>query len=412
MSVYANNVTPFDGGTGLNLESFEEALKEHYKGGVIENLVYKNRPLLAMLPKYTKFGGRVMPVPIMNSNPQNRSATFSDAQKTGSVASGLQYQPSSIKSFLLQRERDYSIARIDGETLEASKGDANAFMQAATAEIDGAMSAIGRSLAGAAYRDGSGVIGTSGTVAGTSCPLSNPEDVVQFEVGMVIHDEGTPANLALIESVNRSTGTLTFAATPTPAVSSATNLVILGDEGKKVKGISAWVTDDATALAADFFGIVRSVDPSRLGGLVHDASAQPIEEGLIDASSLVGREGGRPDMCFLPFNKFSELEKALGSKVTYVDAKSPAGMGFKSLELNAPYGTMKVIPDADCPADTAWLLQMDTWSLNSLGECPRILSHDGNKSLRITDADAIEVRIGYYANIACKAPGWNCKVEL
>ncbi len=182
-TVYGNAVSPFalDPAMGLNLDSFEMALKEHYKSSTIENLVYKNRPLLAMMPKYQKFGGRVLPVPVMNANPQNRSATFTDAQKSGTTSSGLQYQPSSIKSFLLQRERDYSIARIDGETLEASRGDANAFMQAATAEIDGAMSAIGRSLAGASYRDGTGVIGTSGTIDLLESPLSNTEDVVQFE---------------------------------------------------------------------------------------------------------------------------------------------------------------------------------------------------------------------------------------
>jgi len=404
-NVYANDVTMFDGGAGLNLDSFEMALKEHYKGGVIEDLVYKNRPLLAMMPKYTKFGGRVMPVPVMNANPQNRSATFGDAQKTSN------YIASSIKSFLLQRQRDYSIAKIDGETLEASKGDANAFMQAATAEIDGAMSAIGRSLAGACYRDGSGVIGTAGIVAGSSIPLTDAAAVTQFEVGMLLNDEATGLNSATITAVDRSTGELTVVQ-GAPAIATGDDLLVQGDKDKKVAGLSAWVTDDNTALTTDFFGIIRSVDPTRLAGLTHAGSAQPIEEALIDAASLVGREGGRPDHCFLPFNKFSELVKALGSKVSYVDAKSPASIGFRALELHAPYGTMKVIPDADCQADTAWLLQMNTWSLNSLGEAPRILTHDGNRALRLASADAIEVRIGYYANIACKAPGWNCKVSL
>tara|TARA_R100000808_G_C2155477_1_gene168154 strand:+ start:16626 stop:17843 length:1218 start_codon:yes stop_codon:yes gene_type:complete len=400
-----DQITAFAGGEGLDLSSFEEALKEHYKGGVVEDLVYKNRPLMAMMPKYSKFGGRVLPVPVMNANPQNRSANFSDAQKTGGA-----YQAGSIKSFLLQRVRDYSIARIDGETLEASKGDANAFMQAATAEIDGAMSAIGRSLAGACYRDGSGVIGNAASVAAgppIEITLTNPENVTQFEVGMILQDP-TAAREGTVQAVDRSNGKLEMAAGST--LIATDDLVVKGDQSAKVSGLSSWITD--TSLGTSFFGVDRSVDPSRLAGLKHDGSAQPIEEALIDGASLVGREGGRPDHCFMGFEKFSELVKALGSKVTYVDAKSPAGLGFKALELHAPYGTMKVIPDADCQPDTAWLLQMDTWSLNSLGECPRILTHDGNKSLRISDADAIEVRIGYYANIACKAPGWNCKVTL
>ena len=52
-NVYTS-ITAFADGAGLNLSSFEEALKEHYKGGVVEDLVYKNRPLMAMMPKYSK----------------------------------------------------------------------------------------------------------------------------------------------------------------------------------------------------------------------------------------------------------------------------------------------------------------------------------------------------------------------
>jgi hypothetical protein len=40
-----------------------------------------------------------------------------------------------LKDFVLTRNHDYSIASIDGETLEASKGNANAFLEAAVVEI-------------------------------------------------------------------------------------------------------------------------------------------------------------------------------------------------------------------------------------------------------------------------------------
>ena len=55
---------------------------------------------------------------------------------------------------------------------------------------------------------------------------------------------------------------------------------------------------------------------------------------------------------------------------------------------------------------------MDTWSLNTLGEAPMFLDLDNNRMLRESAADAYEVRMGYYGNVACNAPGYNCRVAL
>jgi len=42
----------------LDLTSFSAALKQHYTSDKIENLVYQDNPLLAMLPKMEAFGGK------------------------------------------------------------------------------------------------------------------------------------------------------------------------------------------------------------------------------------------------------------------------------------------------------------------------------------------------------------------
>jgi hypothetical protein len=58
------------------------------------------------------------------------------------------------------------------------------------------------------------------------------------------------------------------------------------------------------------------------------------------------------------------------------------------------------------------MLQLDVWKLYSLGKAPRILDADGLKMLRESSADAVEVRAGYYAQLGCRAPGWNANVKL
>ena len=116
----------------LDLTSFAAALKQHYTNDRVENLVYKDNPLLAMMKKYESFGGKNLPIPIIYGNPQGRSASFANAQANKTS--------SQLKDFVLTRSRDYSLASIDNETLEASKGNANAFLEAATVEINTSVS--------------------------------------------------------------------------------------------------------------------------------------------------------------------------------------------------------------------------------------------------------------------------------
>jgi hypothetical protein len=154
---------------------------------------------------------------------------------------------------------------------------------------------------------------------------------------------------------------------------------------------------------------------TRLGGVRFDGSSESIEEALIDGSSLVAREGGMPDMCFMSFASYSALEKSLGAKVQYVDVKhEEADIAFAGIRIHAPYGPITVVPDRNCPPQTAYLLQMDVWKLRSLGRAPHILTYglEGLEGLRVGSADALEIRIGYYANLICSAPGWNCVIQL
>jgi hypothetical protein len=136
---------------------------------------------------------------------------------------------------------------------------------------------------------------------------------------------------------------------------------------------------------------------------------------VIDAAALVAREGGMPDMCFINFTSYAALEKSLGAKVQYVDVKhEEADIAFAGIRIHAPYGPITVIPDRNCASQTAYLLQMDTWKLRSLGKMPHVLTYglEGLEGLRVGNADALEIRIGYYGNLICVAPGWNCVVQL
>jgi len=406
----------------LDLTSFDAALKQHYTSDMVEMMVYKDNPFLALVAKYEDFGGRNLPIPLIYGNPQGRSATFSQAQSRGAVTS------SQLQDFVLTRVKDYSIATIDNETLEASKGNANAFMEAATTEIDGAINSLTRSLAISLFRDSSGAIGqlnaepaeTSGTFV---MVLKSTEDVTNFEIGQVLvayaaksggsakTSDGSDADW-VIAGVNRSSGELTLTGTYNSSGTLAANdyLFVDGDRGLKLSGLEGWIPASAPSATA-FFGVDRSVD-TRLGGLRLDGSSLPIEEALIDGASLCAREGGKIDHFFMSYDKYAELEKALGSKVQYIDLNVNAQVGFRGIVINGPRGPIKCIPDQNCPSGSVFGLQLNMWKLYSLGKAVRVIDSDGLQMLRQASADGVEVRYGFYGNLGCRAPGYNINISV
>lgn len=399
----------------LDLTTFAAALKQHYTSDRVENMVYADNPLLALMPKYEQFGGDNLKLPVKHGIPQGRSANFATAQQNKTNTQ--------LKAFLLTRDKDYSLASIDNETIEASKGNANAFIEAATTEIDGAIESATRSLAIAMYGSGSGSIGqVSVSTAGTSIQLKNVESVTNFEVGMElvvsVADGGgaIKSGTVTVVGVDRDSGAVEVDSMA--AIDGGTGVVaddfifVEGDYDSKIKGLQAWLPATAPVPTDNFFGVNRSADATRLGGIRFDGSSMPIEEALISAASRVAREGGKPDHCFMSYSKFADLEKALGSKVQYIDAHASAEIGFRGILIHGPRGSIKVIADQNCPDDRAFMLSMSFWKLYSLGKAPKILDSDGLKFLRESNADAVEVRVGYYAQLGCRAPGYNANIQL
>jgi hypothetical protein len=403
--------------TSLNLTAMNAALKELYDGQSVENLVYSDNPTLAMVPKRTDFGGKYKPIPIITGVSQGRSAVFATAQANQTAAQ--------IQSFLLTRVSDYSIAQIDNQTMLASATDKMAFLEGSKVVIDSAVRSATNSLAGAMFRSGTGSIGKISSISTGVITLASTADVTQFEVNMTIQansaDGGTPrAALGYVIAVNRSAGTLTVASSglggsaATPSGWTTNDfLLVQGDNNAKVTGFPGWVPATNPSGGESFFGVDRSADRTRLAGVYYDGSAQSIEEALVDSSSLLAREGGKPNVFVTNYASYAALEKSLGSKVQYVDMKGPANIAFRGIMVNGANSMIKVFPDRSCTGTVGYLLQMDTWCLESLGDAPQILRYgDGLEMLRVYNADAGEVRVGYYAQFRTNAPGWNAQVAL
>ena len=185
--------------------------------------------------------------------------------------------------------------------------------------------------------------------------LQNPQNVVQFEVGMTIQASatdggaviptGTPATPALgtVSSVNRSTGVIQFTVaqgTPNSSWANGNYITVQGDippaggSGSgplgatgsylAASGLSAWVPATDPASTDSYWGVNRSVDPSRLAGLRYDATSYSIEEGVVNALGFANREGADPDTMILSFQSYTALENALGKLMCPVSEESLA----------------------------------------------------------------------------------------
>ncbi len=405
-------------GAYLDLPAGNAALKEWYDGQTVENLAYDDNPALVMLPKKTKATGKYIPVPIIYETSNGRSSVFTNAQGNQS--------PMLLAEFLITLKPDYSIATLANQAMEASEDEKGSFIDFATAYVDVAIQVAANSAASSTFRSGTGSIGqlSAAPIAGV-CILTNPADVSQFGINQTLQanstDGGSPrAALGWVIARNVMAGTITVSATAmqgaagTPAGWTTGDFVLVqGDNNGKFSGFNAWMPATAPATTDNFYGVNRSVD-SRLYGLAYPGTAQSVEEAIIDAALLVRREKGRPRHLITNYGSEAALIKALGARREFVDWTSEDGViGFRGVKIQGPAGPIECFADRNCQAATAYLVQMNTWTLYSLGAVPKIFKYgDGLEMLRLGNADASEVRVGYYANMGCRAPGWNSQLSL
>ena len=391
-------------------------LKTRYPTKKILAMSYEKDPLLGMLPKFTDFGGDQKNFVPRYGRPQGGSANFNVAQsnKTGSK----------YAKFAVTRVEDLYTASVKGQTVKATRGDANALVEAISSEMDGAIEGCAESAAVSLWRNGGGARGKIASGQGTTTvTLTQAADVAQFEINMWVQTSATDGTSGSVRTghtqitgIDRDAGTLTTSANwnvNIPGTNAADFIFRDGDFGSMMSGLDAWIPSSAPGATA-YFGVDRTADVTRLGGIRFSGSGGPIDEVLIDAAERARREHGKPDVVYMNNLDYGPFLKLLGTKREYTSADATGGVGvsYRAVELETSAGPLQVIPAPFCQKGTAWMLQKDTWELASIGDVPQILDLDGSKFLRESGADAYEIRVGYYANLGSYAPGWNVRITL
>lgn len=329
--------------------------------------------------------------------------------------------------------------------MEQTKSNAGAFVDEASRTLDNGFRNISNNMAfelfygGTATRGSISAAGVSYSAPTLSFTLANSQQVVQFEVGMTLQAAATDGGAALqnvsgtidaiqITSVNRNTGAISgtvVQGAPQSTWIAASFLQVLGDIGiggsstiagmLGLSGLAAWVPSVDPPSTDNFWGVNRSADPTRLGGLRYNATSQSISEGLTNALGFANREGAEPDLIVMDFLSFTTLVNELGAKVQYVEVSHDSvEVAFEAIHFHSAYGKIPVLADRSCQSQTGWVLDTKTWKMRTLGKAPHILTYgmEGLEGLRVGNADALEIRIAYYGNVICSAPGYNMQVAL
>jgi hypothetical protein len=403
----------------LDLTAFDPVLKHHYYKGRIYSMADLKNVFLGLVKKDPKAGGKQLICPVDFEDPQGGSATFSDAQtNTGA---------SKYEDFVGTRKKNYQVAVIDNETIEASKRDADAFLPAFR-EVDKAFKRAGRRLGIQLYRSGGGAIGVLSSdttpASGKVVDLEDNADAFNFQVGMTnvfaaangtgsLRDSGATN---VVASINREAGTVTYTDdldANVTAIAVGDFIFSEGDFGNCLNGLADWVPSSAPG-ATPFFGVDRTQDIDRLGGLRRTASGESLYESLIKGVATLEKHGADPTHVLANQETVSDLILEATGKVIYERCESKgerAKIGFKGFSIMVGNSEVTIHADINCPSNRMYILQLNTWCLQSAGPTPMFLQRD-NLLIRSALADSYEVRVGGYQNLTCSAPGYNMVVIL
>jgi hypothetical protein len=399
----------------LDVAAVTPLLKEVYPDGLPKELVYRNAPLLAILPKdeSAESYGKQIHVPIRYGDPQGRSASLTKA-RAGATAS-------KHAAFDVTLVQDYGSCFVDGEVIDRMKDSKGSFIRALKPEINAAMRQLKNSLVHALYRNGGGAIGqisASSNTATATITLATPSDIRFFNPGQILVVSATDGTSGAVRagtavtvlSVNRNTGTVTATGAWNASMATAAldYIFVDGDFNAKLKGMDAWVPASDPG-ATSFYGVDRSVDPLRLGGIRADYSGVPIEEGLMRALERCAREDAAIDILTMHPLDWTNLAIAMGTRVQYssVEAFDAPQIGFDTIKVIGPTGKVDILCDPNETPNVMRAIQLDTWTLYSLGGLPKVLDNDGLQVLRNQTTDGVEAQLVYRAALGCDAPGAN-----
>lgn len=430
---------------GATLTDWEPSLKEMYGEKEVKSLAFVDNVLLGTFPK-DRSGGDYFTQVVHTNAAGGSSASFTKAKANGTASKQSKLNITRVSMF--QRVGVDLHLMLSGDRAEDS-------VIRVSKEFDWGFQELASKIERRLFRAKSGRIGqvaTTTTVASAVIILTDKADTFNFqpgdklnfcatETGSTVRAGGSSSGILTVLSVDYDAGTVTTtgASLVAEAGTAVSDFIYQdGDYDACIAGLESWLPVDnrTTLLAASFFGLTRSTNPQRLGGVFVDGTSLSLDANgiLIKLAAEISKHGGKPDLVICPIDYFAELQQIWlttrkGFEMVEVSARDRTSDGSE-LIVSRLYPGMKalvggfnvtIVPSRYCPSNRLYMLQRDTWTLRYVGDsvpCFALEQAGAGDMLRVDTwtsgltAPEVECWLAAYVNLGCEAPGKNGVAKL
>ena len=365
-----------------NDSAISAILKTWYAKEGVENLLFRNSPLLKKLTK-VRVEGKTQNFSALYGRGGAVSSNFNTAKANALKAS-------KNAEFAVEPGRLFSVYSMTAGEVQASLSKRGAYMKVAGNKMFAATEAFRKTLAAGLYGRGFGEIGVTTSaynfVTSTAIDITLSDDaIMKIDVGSELVFKATigasenASNYATVNSINGNTVNVTPSYTAT--VSSGSIACIRGSQGNMPVGLDGWLPMVANRTGStwtgyiddNFFGVDRSTCADRLAGAFYVPSAST-EKKSVAVQNLIRklrRQGSEADIIVMNDEDFAGLCSEIETTNTYFTAtstkeKKNASIGFS--ELTASFSTNfieNIIDDPYCPKGKFYVLDskaVELWS--------------------------------------------------
>ena len=357
-------------------------LKVYYKKEGIQNLLFRNSPLLKKINKERVEGKE-----------QRFAAMYARGGAAGGDFTAAKNQAATVAQtaeFCVTPGQLFSVYTMNAKEVAASRSNAGAYMRVGGAKMFAASESFRKTLAAALYGAGYGELcavpsGGWTLTANTDTTVTLPEDaIMKIDVGskLVIKAtretaETSAQNTLTVKAINGTTVTVTpsgdtdatqaYIVCLAGSMSGSSPLLPVGLDGwlpvyKKRTGESwAGFIDDL------FFGVDRSVNPDRLAGAFYNGTgaSEAKKSCIMKLIKALRRQGSLCDMIVMNDDDFLAFSAELETTNTFFTAtstkeKKTANVGFSN--ITAAFSTNYIencIDDPYCPKGRFYVLSSD-----------------------------------------------------
>jgi hypothetical protein len=390
-----------------NLTNFDAVLKEWYEGSVRDILNSEIFLLKTLSKEDGMWAGNNVIFPV-NVRRNEGVGARSDGGTLPSAQNEV-YQESQIGC-----KYNYGRIQVTGPTIKASQNDRGAFARAVGSEIKLMVRNLKNDINRQMFGDGTGALAmTNGAGSATTALVVDTPGSRFLRGGMVVDVyTATSGGAQEVDSIAISTDPVSrTAATFASAQTWGDDSYVFREDsrGLEMMGIRA-IVDDGT-LGASFQNINRTTYPRWRGNILGNSGTNraltlDLMQRSIDTASELGN--GEIDLIVAHYSARREYIRLLSPDVRYAPLELRGG--FKTLVYAG--GADEIPFHFDKDADYNRIYFLDTSSLKVYRQSDFYWAdEDGAILSRVSNQDAFEAFLKFYANLGCDAPNKNSRLD-